>query len=145
MKNLHGAAGAVAMLTIATFWIATVLVEIFGDFETIWTIKQDILWGMLVLIPALIITGASGFRLAAKRGGRLVDNKKKRMPIIAVNGLIVLVPSAIFLASRASSGDFGAWFYAVQTLELIVGAVNFVLLGMNMRDGLRMSGKLSGA
>ena len=145
MKNLHRVAGVIAMLTIATFWMASVLVEIFADPDMIRTVKQAILWGMLVLIPAIAMTGASGFRLAAKRGGRLVESKKKRMPIIAANGLIVLIPSAVFLASRASSGDFGVAFYAVQLVELIAGAVNLVLLGMNMRDGLRLSGKLSRA
>ena len=35
-----------------------------------------------------------------------------------------------------------ARFYAVQALEMVAGAVNITLLGLNMRDGLRMKGKL---
>ena len=60
------------------------------------------------------------------------------MPLIAGNGLIVLVPSAVFLAHLADSGNFGTVFYGVQTLELLVGAVNLALMGLNIRDGLAL-------
>jgi hypothetical protein len=33
-------------------------------------------------------------------------------------------------------------FYAVQALELVGGAANITLLSLNMRDGLRMKGRL---
>jgi hypothetical protein len=33
----------------------------------------------------------------------------------------------------------------VQTLELAAGTANITLLGLNMRDGLRMKGRLSRA
>jgi hypothetical protein len=33
-------------------------------------------------------------------------------------------------------------FYVVQAIELIAGATNFVLMGLNVRDGLRMAGRL---
>jgi hypothetical protein len=36
-------------------------------------------------------------------------------------------------------------FYAVQALELAAGATNLVLMGMNMRDALRMSERLRAA
>ena len=74
----------------------------------------------------------------------LVGTKLKRMPIIAANGLLVLIPSALFLAAKAGAGEFDTAFYAVQAIELIAGAVNLVLLSMNMRDGLKMTGRLSG-
>lgn len=143
MNKLHSFTGVMALLIIVTFWIATVVVEILGDFEMISTVKQFILWGMIVLIPALMVAGASGFRLSVKRGGRLVESKKKRMQVIAINGLFVLLPSAIFLASRAVNGDFDVWFYSIQALELVVGAINVTLLGKNMRDGLKINGRLS--
>ena len=41
--------------------------------------------------------GGSGMFLSKSRKGRLVDGKKKRMPFIAANGLVVLVPCAIAL------------------------------------------------
>ena len=67
------------------------------------------------------------------------------MPFIAGNGLLILIPSALFLASKANSAEFDAIFYAVQALELGAGAANIILLGLNMRDGLKIKGRLRGA
>lgn len=64
------------------------------------------------------------------------------MPIIAANGIVVLIPSALFLASKARTGDFDTTFYVVQMIELTVGAVNLALLVLSMRDGLRLTGRL---
>ena len=72
----------------------------------------------------------------------LVGTKLKRMPIIAANGILVLIPSALFLASKARAAEFDTSFYAVQALELAAGAANITLFGLNLRDGLRMKGWL---
>ena len=55
-----------------------------------------------------------------QRGGRagLIGAKLKRMPLIAANGILVLIPSALFLASKARAAEFDTGFYAVQALEL---------------------------
>jgi hypothetical protein len=66
----------------------------------------------------------------------------KRMRIIAANGILILISSALFLASKAKAGEFDAVFYAVQALELVAGATNLALLGLNMRDGLKFTGRL---
>ena len=58
------------------------------------------------------------------------------MPFIAANGLFILLPCAFFLYYRAVAGQFDAVFYAAQTLELLAGATNLLLLGLSMRDGL---------
>lgn len=68
-------------------------------------------------------------------------SKKKRMPFIAVNGLFVLVPSAIFLNRWAALGAFDTMFYLVQSVELVAGAANLTLMGLNIRDGLKISGR----
>ena len=95
-----------------------------------------------MLIPTLAAAGRSGISLAKGRKFGLVGAKLKRMPFIAGNGLLILVPSAIFLAARANAGQFDAWFFGVQALELLAGATNIALLGLNFRDGLRISGRL---
>ena len=74
-----------------------------------------------------------------------MGTKARRMPFIAANGVLILIPSALFLASKASAGSFDASFYLVQAVELIAGAANIVLLGLNMRDGLRLTGRLGRA
>ena len=58
---------------------------------------------MLVLIPALMATGASGLRLTGTRAQGLIGAKKRRMPFIAANGILILIPSAVFLYLRAEA------------------------------------------
>ena len=141
-KKIHLIAGLLATLTIATFFLTTLGVELFGTHEMVATVKALIvLPGLFILVPAIAITGGSGVFLAKTRQGRLVEGKKKRMPFIAVNGLLIMIPCAIFLNRWAASGIFDTTFYVVQTLELLVGAVNFTLMGMNIRDGMKMSGR----
>jgi hypothetical protein len=64
------------------------------------------------------------------------------MPFIAGNGILILIPSALFLAAKADAVEFDTMFYAVQTLELIAGATNITLLSLNIRDGLMLAGRL---
>ena len=141
LKTIHPVTGALALAIIATFWLSTVLAEIFAGPELVTLVKAAIPWGFLLLVPLLALTGLSGFRLARKMRGPLVSAKRRRMPIITANGIIVLIPCALFLASKAEAGAFDASFYAVQGLELVFGAINITLMVMNMRDGLRMTAK----
>lgn len=140
--RIHALAGTIALLTILTFWSSTVLSEIFGSHEVIAATKTAILGGMAILIPALMITGATGMALGAHRTDLRILAKKRRMPLIAANGLVVLLPSAAFLASKAAEGSFDALFYTVQALELVAGAANLTLIGLNVREGLRLTGRI---
>jgi Na+/H+ antiporter NhaA len=72
----------------------------------------------------------------------LIGAKIKRMPLIAANGILVLIPSALFLAFKARADEFDTGFYAVQALELAAGAANIAMLALNIRDGLKMTGRL---
>jgi hypothetical protein len=140
-KKSHLIAGLLATLIIATFFLSTVLVELFGSHEAVATVKRLIvLPGLFILVPAIAATGGSGFYLSKSRQGRLVDLKKKRMPFIAANGLLVLIPCAIFLNRWAAAGAFDTTFYMAQALELFAGAINLTLMGMNIRDGMRLGG-----
>jgi len=142
MKSiLHALAGTTAMLIIAGFWSATLVSEIFLGAEAVAMVKQSIVYGLFVLVPFLAATGGSGFALSKTRQGLLVDKKRKRMAVIAANGLLVMVPAAIFLNSKAAAAEFDSVFYAVQMLELAVGVVQLTLMGMNFRDGRKLAGK----
>jgi hypothetical protein len=142
IKIIHPVAGAVAILTIASFWLSTAATELFASPAIVTVVKTSIPWGFLLLVPALAAAGGTGFALAKGRRAGLVGAKIKRMPVIAANGILILIPSALFLAVKANAGEFDGSFYAVQALELVAGAVNIALLGMNMRDGLRMKGRI---
>ncbi|MCC2113555.1 MAG: hypothetical protein KDJ16_16085 [Hyphomicrobiales bacterium] len=140
--RIHAIAGGLGLATIATFWTSTVLVELFGDAAAIAAVKTAILWGMIVLIPSMVTVGATGARLGTGRTDPDILAKKRRMPIIAANGLLVLVPSAVVLAIKANAGVFDSWFYGVQLLELAAGATNIVLMSVNLRMGLLLTGRI---
>lgn len=143
IKFVHPVAGVIAFLTIICFWSATVISEMLGDPALILIVKQSIIWGLVLLIPAMAIAGASGTHRGGGRTGGLLTRKKKRMPFIAFNGLVILVPSAFFLVSKAQAGAFDTSFVAVQILELVAGGTNILLLWLNILDGFKMSGRLS--
>ncbi len=142
-KTIHPIAGTIAMLTIFTFWSSTVVSELFGSYETITLVKSWIPWGFTILIPALAVTGGTGAMMAKGARAKRILAKQRRMPIIAANGIIVLVPAAFYLAWKAQNGEFDTVFYGVQALELTAGALNLFLMGLNMRDGLTLTGRIA--
>lgn len=142
-RKIHPYAAMLASLCISTFFVSTILVELVGSRESIAIVKSLIgLPGLFILVPAIAITAGTGFAFSKESKGPLVDNKKKRMPFIGANGLLILLPAAIFLDQWAASGSFDTRFYLVQELELLAGAINLTLMSMNIRDGLKMTGKL---
>jgi hypothetical protein len=139
MKSIpHAIAGGIAFITILVFFSATVIVEVGGDPAAIARAKAAIVQGLWLLIPALMLTGASGFALARGRSGRLLAAKQRRMPFIAGNGLLILLPAALLLDRWAAAGQLDGMFYTVQAVELLAGAVNLTLMGLNIRDGVRL-------
>ncbi|WP_063056823.1 hypothetical protein [Nocardia salmonicida] len=141
-SRIHPIAGGVGLLTVVIFWTSTVVSELSGSKAAIIAVKQAIPWALPILVLALAVTGATGFRSAGDSAMPDLLAKKRRMPFIAGNGLLVLIPSAITLAVLAGRDEFGPLFYGVQTLELLAGATNIVLMSLNARDGLRVTGRL---
>jgi hypothetical protein len=139
----HAIAGSTAMLIIACFWMSTLISELFMDHAAVATVKHAIVYGLFLLVPFMAATGGSGFALSKARSGSLLERKKRRMAVIGANGLLLMIPAAIFLNSKAAAGEFDAMFYAVQIIELVVGAIQLTLMSMNFRDGLRLAGKLA--
>jgi hypothetical protein len=134
-----------ALALVIVFWVASVAAEIVGDRQTIATTKTAIAWGLLVLVPSVIAANGSGLRLARLRtriGHRLpplLARKQRRGIAVAVIGLTVLMPCALWLASAANgAGPLSGMFHAVQALELVGGTINASLLAMNARDGRRL-------
>lgn len=142
-RKVHLVFAVTSTICIAVFFTATITVELFGSPGVIAIVKHSIVIpGLFVLIPAIAATGASGFALAKSRKSHWIERKKKRMPFIASNGLLVLVPAAIILDQWASAGLLDMRFYVVQGIELAAGAVNLTLMGLNIRDGLTTTGRV---
>lgn len=143
LKIIHLIAGIVATLTIATFFTATVIAELFGTAQEIVFVKNLIVTpGLFILIPAIALTGMTGFKLSQTHQGKLIAVKQIRMMFIAANGLMILLPAALHLQHLAGLGTYNTLFYLIQGVELLAGAVNLVLMSLNIRDGLRFSGKI---
>lgn len=141
VKIVHPISGVVGFILILTFWVSTVVTELSATPETIAMTKGLILNGMFVLVPSMIIVGASGMFMGRRRKDAPARAKKKRMPVIAGNGLLILLPLAFYLESKASIGAFDTTFYLLQGLELIAGATNLTLMGLSMRDGRAMANR----
>lgn len=63
--------------------------ELFLDTQAVVAVKQTIARdGLLCLVIAMAATGGSGFALGKERKGRWIEEKKRRMPFIAGNGLL---------------------------------------------------------
>lgn len=139
MKTLHRWAAFVALLCLATFWSATVISLLLGDAALAAGVKRGIAWGLLVLVPAMAALGASGYVPARHRMNATLRRKMMRMRIAAANGVLLLVPAALWLAWRASSGRWESPYAAVQALELAAGALNVALIVRNAREGRRLA------
>lgn len=135
IRKIHGAAGGVGTLLIGSFWTSTLISELFLSQAAVAQVKQVIVYAMFLLIACMATAGATGMKMGAKSKHPKISNKRKRMPFIAMNGLLVLLPCAFFLNSKAAAGEFDAVFYAVQALELLAGATNFTLMSLSMKDG----------
>lgn len=141
-SRVHAIAGTLGLTLITVFFTATVIVELVGDDQAITAVKQWILYGVLLLIPCMAITGGSGRSLIGKRRGPLIRVKQRRMVAIAAIGLGVLTPCAIALQNLSADGDFSTTFYLLQAVELIGGAVNIALMSLNLRAGLLLTGRI---
>ena len=142
--KIHAAAGGLAALMIVLFWLGTAYTELLAGAEQIARVKTLILYGMGVLIPALMVTGGTGFALGRGWKLPLIAVKARRMKLIALNGVVVLLPSAIALAYLARMGRIDGLFYLIQAVELAAGAVNLTLISLNMKAGLGIRNKRSG-
>ena len=139
LAKIHAASGTLALVVITLFWCSTLYSEITGNLTIIYQVKKAILYGFGLLFPLMMMTGISGNMLAKKKIKGLVKKKLTRMKIIMFNGIVILIPSAVYLFHSVSLGDLGTLFYTVQALELTAGLINLILLSMNIRDGLRLS------
>lgn len=132
--RLHPLAGTVALGLIALFWLSTVIAEASGSLAAIAAVKRGVVLLLPALIIAMIATGVTGRRGASGRA----PAKRRRMMVIAANGVLVLVPCALALYYLAAGGRFDTVFVTIQAMELAAGAVNITLMTLNFRDGMRL-------
>jgi hypothetical protein len=138
--QIHRVAGPLALVIVALFLASTIAAELSGHPDAIRLVKRAILLALPLLVVCLAAGAATGRLLGHKfRPTPALAKKARRMPFIAANGLLVLLPSAIALDSLAQRGDFGSLFVALQGLELAAGATQLLLLALMARDGAAMA------
>ncbi len=138
VSTIHRISAAIATLCVASFFTSTLVVELFGSTESTQLVKQLVVFpGLFILVPAIALTGATGAAMGKKRKGKVIERKSKRMPIIAFNGIAILIPAAYFLNQWAQSSQFDFVFYAVQAVELTAGGINLCLMILNIKDGMK--------
>ncbi|WP_407117401.1 hypothetical protein [Bradyrhizobium sp. LMG 9283] len=133
-KILHPMAGATALVMIATLWISTVLTEVLASHASVTVIKTAIPWASCYWSRRC---GDRRFFLAKEGRAGLIDAKIKRMPFVAGNGILVLIPAALFLASNRVRLDV----LCSADAQTACRATNIFLLRLNMRDGFKMKGR----
>jgi hypothetical protein len=148
MKNrptiirIHASAAVLALATVLSFFTATVMAELSGTTEAIRQVKTLILYALPLLLVAMPTLGISGKTLAGKSAHPLVQRKVNRMKHVLRNG-VMLIGLAIILYFLVQRERIDGIFQAVQLLELVLGAANIRLLIRIIRDGMRLSGRLT--
>ncbi|MGW3607051.1 hypothetical protein [Micromonospora sp. NPDC005161] len=140
LTRLHLLAAATAVTT-TTLLVLAALSSALLDAHHAVDVRRAVLWALLVLVPALLLTAATGFRLADASTDPKITAKRGRMPYIAGIGLFLLTPAAFILDRLALRGEFGAVYLLVQTVEVLAAATALALMASNIRDGLRLTGR----
>lgn len=138
LKTLHKYAAVCAFMLIAIFFTSSVAADLWGSFEIITQVKQGIFSCVFLLVLAMMTTGITAKKIYRAKPAGMFAVKEKRMKIAAANGAIILLPAAYFLALWSANGQFDQVYWAVQIAELIAGFINAVLMGLNIRDGIRL-------
>lgn len=138
---LHAGAGILAWLLILSFFTSSLVAEIIGKATLILQVKTYIFYTLPLMILLMPLAGISGVKLGGHSRHRVVLAKKRRMKFIAGNGL-VLITLATLLYFRVHTGKIDVTFHVLQLAEFIFGATNIVLMGLMIRDGLFLSGRI---
>ena len=130
MKNLtalvHKTSALICFILIACFFSSSLLFDMFGNQESVLIVKNGIFYSIWLLIPLMAITGMTGAKMAPKVTSGPIGAKKKRMPFVALNGFLILLPAAYFLRELALNG------------ELFAGFINLTLMSLNIRDAMAL-------
>lgn len=142
LRRLHLGSSLLTLAASLVFFSGAV-VALFGTQAELVQVRQRIAWQGLPLIGLLLASSvATGWALARGRSEGLLGRKKTRMPMILVNGLLVLAPAALLLDRWAVAGRFDALFYTVQAVELMAAVFNLTMMGLSTKDGMRVSGRV---
>ncbi|MGD1894226.1 MAG: hypothetical protein ACFB15_26975 [Cyclobacteriaceae bacterium] len=140
LVKAHLIATAIAVLTISTFFTSSLIAEILGQEPIIRTVKIGILYALPLLAVAMITLAVTGNKLAGNSRHPEVLRKQHRMKFITANGMM-LVTLAVFLYYQATYQTINTVFLGAQLVELALGFTNLVLIGLNIKAGLKLAAR----
>jgi hypothetical protein len=141
LVKIHLTAAITATLTILSFILSSALAEISREETIIKNVKKIIFFTVPLLLVIMPTLGISGNKLTGKSRNPIVLAKKKRMKLIFINGMM-LIGLAAFLYYRSLHQGIDNVFLIFQIAEFAFGIINLFLISMNIKDGLRLSGRL---
>ncbi len=94
--KIHIVATIIAVLTIGSFFTASLVAEIKGNIEGIKHVKEIILFSLPLMLIAMPALGITGNKLGGKSTNPLIAAKRLRMKFVFMNG-IALITLACFL------------------------------------------------
>ena len=140
MKTLYHAAAGISSLTcLLIFLVATINVEYSYSAPEMIAAQGVMLQTMWVYIPLIFTAGGIGYILSKERKERIVQVKKRRMVIIIAVSLFILMPCIYTLANAARYEIAGTIFSRIEILEVLSLILLIALLGLNARDGARLT------
>jgi hypothetical protein len=141
LVRIHIVVTLLAVLIIGGFFISSLTAEINGNDAFIRNVKEVILFSLPVLLIVMATLGITGNRLSGASKNPIILAKRKRMKFVFVNGM-ALIALACFLYYRSHYQTLDGLFFSVQLLEFGLGLTNLFLIGLNVRSGLQLSGRL---
>lgn len=141
LKNIHKTAAILALVLITSFLTSTIIADLLATPQQIAHVKSTILMFIPGLILAMMVTGISAKKLYPGAIKGVFKIKQTRMKVAGINGVIILLPAAIILARWSALGQFDGLYWTVQILEIIAGMTNLTMIGLNIRDGIRLGHK----
>ena len=135
LVRAHRSAAVGALALITTFLLSSAVTELIGNAADVHRLRQWIVFGLPLLIGFLAVAALTGRRLARKSKAAVIRRKQRRMQIVAVAGIVVLVPCALLLSYQTASASARGAVNALEITELLAGALNLTLLVLNFRDG----------
>lgn len=137
LVRLHFVFAIWTMVWIAGMIAMTLGVELTGDPARIAAVKRLVLYAIVLLAPVMIALERIGKRLAADATAPFVRRKRQRLLALKINGVCILIPSAIGLDHLSHAGRIDVLFYMVKSVLVLAASANLILLALNFRDGLR--------
>ncbi|MFD2233095.1 hypothetical protein [Phaeospirillum tilakii] len=133
----HPLVARVTLGLFALIWGAAVAAGLFADTELMVFIKEVAVWSLFLLVPAAMLTAATGLRLGYGRPGPITARKRRRLRLIVAVAVVVLLPATLALDALVQQGQAGSTLFLVlQGVELIAGLLTLGLMVVSVRDGL---------